>query len=109
MESILQNHTWELVNLPSGSKSLGCKWVFKRKMKSDGTIDKYKVRLVIKGYHQREGLDYFDTYSPVSIVTSIRVILAIATLRNFEVHQMDIKTIFLNGDLEKEIYMEQSE
>ncbi|XP_075475893.1 uncharacterized protein LOC142514930 [Primulina tabacum] len=107
MKSILQNHTWELVNFPPGSKPLGCKWVFKRKMKSDGTIDKYKARLVIKGYHQREELDYFDTYSPVSRITSIRVILAIVALRNLEVHQMDVKTAFLNGDLEEEIYMEQ--
>ncbi|XP_075492405.1 putative mitochondrial protein AtMg00820 [Primulina tabacum] len=94
MESILQNHTWELVNLHPGSKPLGCKWVFKRKMKSDGTIEKYKARLVIKGYHHREGLDYFDTYSPVSRITSIRVILVIAALRNLEVHQMDIKQLF---------------
>ncbi|XP_073132492.1 uncharacterized protein [Henckelia pumila] len=78
-------------------------------MKSDGTIDKYKVRLVIKGYSQREGLDYFDTYSPVTRITSIRVILAIDALRNLEVYQMDVKTTFLNGDLEEEIYMKQPE
>ncbi|KZV33478.1 hypothetical protein F511_38517 [Dorcoceras hygrometricum] len=78
-------------------------------MKSDGTIDKYKVRLVIKGYRQREGLDYFDTYSPVTRITSIRVILTIAALRNHSIHQMDVKTAFLNGDLEEEIYMEQPE
>ncbi|XP_073137638.1 uncharacterized protein [Henckelia pumila] len=90
IESILQNHhTWELVDLPTGSKPLGSKWIFKRKMKSDGTIDKYKARLVIKGYRQCEGLDYFDTYSPVTRINSIRVILAIAALRNLEVHQMD--------------------
>ncbi|GJW39705.1 putative RNA-directed DNA polymerase [Tanacetum coccineum] len=78
-------------------------------MKADGTIDKYKARLVIKGYRQREGLDYFDTYSPVTRITSIRMILAIAALRNLEVHQMDVKTAFLNGDLEEEIYMNQPE
>ena len=78
-------------------------------MKSDGTIDKYKARLVIKGYRQREGLDYFDTYSPVSRITSIRVLLAIAALWNLEVHQMDVKTAFLNGDLEEEIYINQPE
>ena len=109
IDSILQNHTWELVDLPPGNKPLGSKWVFKRKMKPDGTIDKYKARLVIKGYRQKEGEDYFDTYSPVSRINSIRLILAIAALRNLEVHQMDVKTAFLNGDLEEEIYMEQPE
>ena len=76
-------------------------------MKADGSIDKYKARLVIKGYKQKEGLDYFDTYSPVTRITSIRMILAIAALRNLEVHQMDVKTAFLNGVLDEEIYMEQ--
>ncbi|GJU82093.1 retrovirus-related pol polyprotein from transposon TNT 1-94 [Tanacetum coccineum] len=109
IESILQNHTWELVDLPPGCKPLGYKWIFKKKMKADGTIDKYKARLVIKGYRQREGLDYFDTYSPVTRITSIRMIIAIAALRNLEIHQMDVKTAFLNGDLEEEIYMNQPE
>src|SRR5438270_1075425 len=109
IQSILQNHTWELVDLPSGCKPLGSKWIFKRKMKADGTIKKYKARLVIKGYSQREGLDYFDMYSPVSRITSIRMVLAIAALRNLEVHQMDVKTAFLNGDLDEEIYMRQPE
>ena len=109
VDSILQNHTWELVNLPSGCKPLRSKWIFKRKMKADGFIDKYKVKLVIKGYRQRESLDYFDTYSSVTRINSIRMILAIATLRNLEVHQMNVKTAFLNGDLEEEIYMEQPE
>ncbi|GJR60008.1 retrovirus-related pol polyprotein from transposon TNT 1-94 [Tanacetum coccineum] len=109
IESILQNHTWELVDLPPGCKPLGYKWIFKKKMKADGTIDKYKARLVIKGFRQREGLDYFDTYSPVTRITSIRMIIAIAALRNLEIHQMDVKTAFLNGDLEEEIYMNQPE
>ena len=109
IDSILQNHTWELVDLPQGCKPLGYRWIFKKKMKPDGTIDKYKARLVIKGYKQREGLDYFDTYSPVTRITSIRLVLAIAAIRNLEVHQMDVKTAFLNGILEEEIYMEQPE
>ncbi|CAM8993037.1 unnamed protein product [Rhodiola kirilowii] len=103
----MQNHTWELVNLPPGCKPLDSKWIFTKKMKVDGTVEKYKARLVIKGYRQKEGLDYFDTFSPVTRITSIRMIIAIAALRNLEIHQMDVKTAFLNGDLEEEIYMEQ--
>ncbi|GKA38822.1 retrovirus-related pol polyprotein from transposon TNT 1-94 [Tanacetum coccineum] len=109
IDSILQNHTWELVDLPPGCKPLGYKWIFKKKMKANGTIDKYKERLVIKGYRQRERLDYFDTYSPVMRITSIRTVLAIAALRNLDVHQMDVKMAFINGDLEEEIYMNQPE
>ena len=109
LESILQNHMWELVDLPPGSKPLGYKWIFKKKMKADGSIDKYKARLVIKGYKQKEGLDYFDTYSPVTRISSIRMLIAIASIHNLEIHQMDVKTTFLNGDLDEEIYMEQPE
>ena len=106
VESILQNHTWELVDLPPGSKPLGYKWIFKKKMKADGSIDKYKARLVIKGYKQKEGLDYFDTYSPVTRISSIRMLITITAIHNLEIRLMDVKTTFLNGDLDEEIYME---
>ncbi|CAM8920306.1 unnamed protein product [Rhodiola kirilowii] len=109
LDSILQNHTWELVDLPQGCKPLDSKWIFTKKMKVDGIIEKYKARLVIKGYRQKEGLDYFDIFSPVTRITSIRMINAIAALRNLEMHQMDVKTAFLNGDHDEEIYMEQPE
>ena len=109
IDSILHNHTWELVDLPSGCKPLSSKWIFKRKRKVDGSIDKYKARLGIKGFRQTEGLDYFDTYSSVTRINSIRMVLAIAALKDLEVHQMDVKTAFLNGDLNEEIYMEQPE
>ena len=78
-------------------------------MKADGAIDKCKARVVVKGYKQREGLDYFDTYSPITRITSIRMLVAIETVYKLEIHQMDVKTAFLNGDLEEEIYLEQPE
>ncbi|KAF3666872.1 hypothetical protein FXO37_10327 [Capsicum annuum] len=109
IDSILSNHTWELVNLPPENKPLGSKWIFKRKMKTDGTIDKHKARLVVKGFKQKEGLDYFDTYSPVTRITLIRMLIALAAVYDLQIHQMDVKTAFLNGDLEEKIYMEQPE
>ncbi|KAF3631417.1 hypothetical protein FXO37_27969 [Capsicum annuum] len=78
-------------------------------MKADGTIDKYKARLVVKGFKQKEGLDYFDTYSPVTRITSIRMLISLAAVYGLEIHQMNVKTAFLNGELEEEIYMEQPE
>ena len=81
--------------------------MFKKKLRPDGTIKNYKVRLVAKGYAQKEGEDFFDTYSPAARLTTIRVLLALAASHNLLIHQMDVKTAFLNGDLEEEIYMEQ--
>jgi hypothetical protein len=88
---------------------VGCKWVLKKKLRPDGTIDKYKARLVAKGYTQKEGEDFFDTYSPVARLTTIRVLLSLAASHGLLVHQMDVKTTFLNGELEEEIYMDQPE
>ena len=84
---------------PPCCKPLSYKWLFKRKRKVDGSIDKHKARLVIKGYKQTEGLDYFDTYSPVTRMNSIRMVLTIVALRKLEVHQMDVKTTFIRGSL----------
>ena len=75
-------------------------------MKDNGTIDKYKSRLVVKGFREKEGLDYFDTYSPVSRITSIQMLIALAAVYSLEIHQMNVKTVFLNGELEEEIYIE---
>jgi hypothetical protein len=107
MDSILSNGTWELVDRPYGCKPTGCEWVFKKKLRPDGTIDKYKVSLVAKGYTQKEGEDFFDTYSLVARLTTIHVLLSLATSHGLLVHQIDVKTTFLNGELEEEICMTQ--
>nr|GEY76848.1 zinc finger, CCHC-type [Tanacetum cinerariifolium] len=78
-------------------------------MKVDGSIDKYKARLVIQGFRQKEGIDFFDTYAPVARITTIRLLLALAAIHDLVIHQMDVKTAFLNGDLDEEIYMKQPE
>nr|GFA76151.1 zinc finger, CCHC-type [Tanacetum cinerariifolium] len=165
IDSIMYNDTWKLTDLPPTCKALGCKWILKRKMKVDGSIDKYKARLVIQGFRQKEGIDFFDTYAFIARISTIRllkfdasgkgviiclyvddmlifgtnqdqvnktkellsskfdmkdlgeaeVILGIKIKRgnnaihDLVIHQMDIKTAFLNGDLDEEIYMKQPE
>lgn len=108
-KSLMDNKTWTLIDLPKGRKPVGCRWVYKIKLKSDGTIDRFKARLVAKGYSQVEGLDFHDTFSPVVKITSIRVLLAWGAWRGLIVHQMDVKSAFLNGTLEELIYMLQPE
>ncbi|GJZ91758.1 zinc finger, CCHC-type containing protein [Tanacetum coccineum] len=105
--SIMENNTWVLSDLPPGCKPLGCKWIFKKKMKVDGTIDKFKARLVIQGFRQKE-IRLFDT-NALSRISTIRLLIALAATHNLVIHQMDVKTAFLNGDLEEEIYMKQPE
>ncbi|CAM8933760.1 unnamed protein product [Rhodiola kirilowii] len=78
-------------------------------MKVDGSVDKFKARLVIQGFMQKEGIDFFDTYAPVARISTIRLFIALAAINNLVVHQMDVKTAFLNGDLDEEIYMKQPE
>ena len=107
MDSMKKNRVWKLVDLQQGRKAIGNKWVLKIKRKMDGSIDKYKAQLVAKGYTQQEGIDFEETFSPVVRFNSIRLILAIVNSLDLELHQMDVKTAFLNGDLDEEIYMEQ--
>ncbi|GJY38718.1 zinc finger, CCHC-type containing protein [Tanacetum coccineum] len=101
MDSIMGNNSWVLTNLPPGCKPLGYKWIFKRKLKVDGTIEKFKARLVIQGFKQKSGINYFDTYAPVARIGTIRLLIAMTSIHNLIIHQMDVKTAFLNGDLEE--------
>ena len=109
MNSIMSNEVWDLVELPNKAKAIGCKWVFKTKKDSLGNIERYKARLVAKGFTQKEGIDYTETFSPVSKKVSLRIILALVAYFDLELQQMDVKTAFLNGDLEEEVYMKQPE
>nr|GEV84116.1 retrotransposon protein, putative, Ty1-copia subclass [Tanacetum cinerariifolium] len=82
---------------------------FQKKLRVDGSIEKFKARLVAKGFTQREGLDYFDTYALVARTTTIRILIALASINKLIIHQMAVKTAFLNGELKEEVYMEQPE
>jgi hypothetical protein len=103
----MSNRTWEVIDRPYGCKPIGCKWVFKKKLRPDGTIERYKARLVAKGYTQKENENFFDTYSPIVRLTIIRVLISLVASYGLTIHQMDVKTTFLKGELEEEIYMDQ--
>ncbi|KAI5351572.1 hypothetical protein L3X38_004463 [Prunus dulcis] len=113
MQSELQameaNKVWELVELQQGMKPIGCKWVFKTKRESKGNIERHKARLVAKGFTQQEGIDYTKTFSPVSTKDAFWIIMALVTHFDMFLHQMDVKTAFLNGKLSEEIVMQQPE
>ena len=104
--SLLENNTWELTTLPPNQNIIPTRWLYRIKYNSDGTINRYKARLVAKGFAQIYGMDYDETYAPVFKFTSLRTILTIGAIFNLEIHQMDVKTAFLNGDIDTEIYIE---
>jgi hypothetical protein len=103
--SLMENGTWEAVDLPHGRKPLTTKWVLKRKLGPDGKISKYKARMVARGFQQKEGFDYTETYSGVVKAASYRTLFALLALNGWHCHQMDVTTAFLNGELEEEVYI----
>ncbi|GAB2282276.1 hypothetical protein Dimus_039532 [Dionaea muscipula] len=109
IESMSDNDVWDLVELPEGMKFIGCKWIIKTKKNSKGNIERYKARLVVKGLTQKEGIDYKETFSPVSSKDSFKTIITWVAYFDLELHQMDVKTVFLNGDIDKTIYIVQPE
>ncbi|GJU81916.1 retrotransposon protein, putative, ty1-copia subclass [Tanacetum coccineum] len=108
MQSMRENEVWDLVDLPPNSKTVGHKWLFKKKTDMDGAVHTYKARLLAKGFTQSPGIDYEETFSPVIDIRAIRIIIAIFAFYDYEIWQMDVKTAFLNGYLYEELYMEQS-
>ena len=106
LASMAHNDVWDLVDLPLGCKPLGCKWVFKTKCSPDGKVERYKAKLVAKGYSQRDDIDYKETFSLIPTKDVFCVVMALVAHFDLELHQMDVKITFLNGDLFEEVYID---
>ena len=109
IRSIEKNETWNLIVLPSGHQPIGVKWVYKIKKNAKGEIERYKARLVAKGYKQRQGIDYEEVFAHVARMETIRLLISLAAQNHWQIHQLDVKSAFLNGYLEEEVYIEQPE
>ncbi|MCO5584053.1 hypothetical protein L7F22_037975 [Adiantum nelumboides] len=101
MDALYGNETWELVALPKGKKPIGCRWVYKVKHNSDGSVSRYKARLIAKGYAQTYGIDYEETFAPIAKMATVRVVIAMAVAKGWILHQMDVKNAFLRGYLQE--------
>ncbi|PIK49150.1 polyprotein [Apostichopus japonicus] len=107
VQSLHDNNVWVLTELPEGRKAVGSKWVFKVKSCADGSVERYKARLVAQGFSQKFGVDYDETFCPVIRFESVRNVLALSVQNDLKVHQMDVTTAFLNGKLNEEVFMKQ--
>ncbi|WVZ80652.1 hypothetical protein U9M48_028110 [Paspalum notatum var. saurae] len=107
LETFERNHVWDLVEPPPNCRPIGTKWVFKNKQGENGMVVRNKARLVAQGYCQKEGIDYEDTFAPIARLEAIRSLLAFAASKGFKLQQMDVKSAFLNGFIEEEVYVRQ--
>ena len=105
--SIMKNDVWEIVSRPEGKSVVTSRWLYKLKHAADGSVEKYKARFVAQGFSQVEGIDYDENFVPVARYMSIRALISIAAEMGWKIHHMDVKTSFLNGIIQKEIYIEQ--
>jgi hypothetical protein len=105
LEAIERNKTWKLTELPKKKKAISVRWVFKVKLKPDGSIGKHKARLVARGFLQKPGLDYFEVFAPVARHETIRLVIALAANRGWSLMHLDVKSAFLNGPLQEEVYV----
>ena len=105
LDALQKTRTWDLVDLPFGKSSIGCKWVYKIKTRSDGTVDNYKARLVARGFTQKYEIDYEETFAPMIRLSSVMTLIAISTAHKWPLFQMDVKNVFPNGEFSEEVYM----
>ena len=108
-DSILKNNAWEIDPRPVDKSMVGSRWIYKVKKAANGSVEKYKAKFLAWGFSQIEGIDYEETFAPITRYSSMRTILSLSAQMGWHIHQMDVKTAFLNGIIEEEVYIEQPE